>query len=337
MGKMSVQEIFARTRYKLIRKIASGGMADVYEARQLGTEGFEKTVAIKCILEKFTRDREFVEMFIAEAKLVADLIHQHIVQIYHLGKIANTYYIVMEYIHGVTLAEFMSKHLELGTKVPIEIGTYIISRLCRALEYAHAKRDKKGALLGIVHRDISPRNVMINTEGVVKLGDFGIAKARHLMRDREGEVLFGKIQYMSPEQSQFLNTDNRSDIYSLGVLFFELMTGKELFSDDDTTKLLEKVANPEIPQPSRVNPEIPSEVEKIMLKALAKDPARRYQNIGRMAYELERFMYHDRFGPTFVTLEKYLKRLFPELDIERRVREHQYDPAIEVSLQHDIP
>ena len=168
--------------FKLVRKLAEGGMGAVYEAIQLGSDGFEKRMAIKTILEDFSANDEFVEMFIGEAKLVADLIHQHIVQIYQLGKAGRQYYMAMEYIAGVNLEQFIDRHHQYKKRIPTELCVYICSRVARALEYAHKKRNAQGELLGVVHRDVSPKNIMIDTEGVCKLTDFGIAKARNLMK-----------------------------------------------------------------------------------------------------------------------------------------------------------
>jgi serine/threonine-protein kinase len=316
MGKDLPQPYEFRDNYKFrfTRKIAEGGMGAIYEALLFGSEGFEKTVTIKTIREKFTGDRDFVDMFIGEAKLVADLVHQNIVQIYKLGRIGNTYYIAMEYVQGINLQEFMNRHLELGQKVPIDLGAFIISRVCRGLEYAHSKRDKSGVSLGVVHRDISPKNLMISSEGEVKITDFGIAKARNLMKDQEGQVLMGKAQYMSPEQAQYMPTDARSDIFSLGVVMFELLTGESIFgSTEETTVILENVVVKDIPKPRDINPEIPEALEKIMLKALDRNLTKRYQDAGKMGYDMEYFMYHKGYGPTIVTLEKYMRQLFPQL------------------------
>ena len=301
-------------QFRLVRKIADGGMGSIYEAVLSGSEGFEKTLTIKTIREKFTGDRDFVDMFVGEAKLVADLVHQNIVQIYKLGRLGNVYYIAMEYVNGINLQEFLNRHLELGQKVPPELGAFIISRVCRGLEYAHAKRDKKGVPLGVVHRDISPKNLMISAEGEVKITDFGIAKAHNLMKDQEGQVLMGKAQYMSPEQAQYMPTDGRSDIFSLGVVMFELLTGESVFgTTEETTVILNNVSIKDIPKPRDVNPEIPEALERIILKSLERNLPKRYQDAGKMGYDMEYFMYHKGYGPTIVTLEKYMRQLFPQL------------------------
>ncbi len=307
-----LEKLVDTTHFKLVRKLAEGGMGAVYEAMQLGAEGFEKTMAVKTILEDYSSNPEFVEMFIGEAKLVADLVHQNIVQIYQLGRTDKMYYIAMEYINGVDLGTFMDRHAELGVQLPVDMATFIISRVCRGLEYAHAKTDREGNALGVVHRDISPGNIMMTWEGVVKVTDFGIAKARKLMKDREGEVLLGKIQYMSPEQAEFKQTDGRSDIFSLGVVMYELLSGQPLFKADNTIVGLRDISMKDITPISEVNPRVPQEVEKLLNKALERDREKRYQNAGDFGYDLEYYMYNNRFGPTNVTLEKYLVKLFPD-------------------------
>ncbi len=304
--------------FRLNRKLADGGMGSIYEATLFGAEGFDKQLAIKTIRERFTGDRDFVEMFIGEAKLVANLVHQNIVQIYKLGKIGNTFYIAMEYVLGVNLQEFMNRHIELGLKVPIDIGAFIISRVCRGLEYAHSKRDKAGQPLGVVHRDISPKNLMISSEGEVKITDFGIAKAQRLMKDQEGQVLMGKAQYMSPEQAQYMQTDRRSDVFSLGIVALELLTGESVFgTTEETTVILNNVVQKDVPKPRDLNPDIPEALERILLKSLERSLAKRYQDAGKMGYDLEYFMYNKGYGPTIVTLEKYMRQLFPHLYINQ--------------------
>jgi serine/threonine-protein kinase len=304
-------ELIDTTRFKVVRRIAAGGMGAIYEVKQLGAEGFEKTMAVKTILQNYTADPEFVEMFIGEAKLVADLIHENIVQVYQLGKVRNMYYIAMEFVNGVDLGAFLDRHKELGIELPVEIATFIVSRVCRGLEYAHSKTDKEGQPLGVVHRDISPGNIMMTWGGVVKITDFGIAKARNLMRDREGELLLGKIQYMSPEQAAFKQTDGRSDIFSLGIVMYEILSGVPLFAGESTIVALREVSTKKIEPIRTLNPQVPPDVEKILSRALERDLSKRYQTAGEIGYDLEYYMYHNRFGPTNVTLEHYLARLFP--------------------------
>lgn len=299
------------TRYRLNQKLAEGGMGAVYEATQYGAEGFRKQVAIKTISERLGSQSDFVTMFIGEAKLVADLVHENIIQVYQLHRTNGSFYIVMEYIDGIDLARFLDLHVEQERVPPVELTAFIVSRVCRGLDYAHKKVDRTGAPLGVVHRDVCPRNIMINRQGVVKLGDFGIAKAQNLLADREGLMLLGKAPYMSPEQAQYGGTDARSDLFSLGTVFYRLLTGASIFDGDDLTTTLANVVKAEPPPVTSLNPDVPEALEAILTKALARRPEDRYQSAGEMGYALEHFMYHDRFGPTNVTLEAYLAELVP--------------------------
>ena len=307
------EEIVDTSRFRIVRELAHGGMGSVYEAVLCGPMSFNKTVAVKTILKRYSEDEEFVQMFIGEARLVADLVHPNICQVYQLGKVSNRYYIAMEYIAGVSLQQFVDRHAELGIRVPVEIGTFVISRVCRGLEYAHAKRDRNGHLLGVVHRDVTPRNIMISTEGEVKLTDFGIAKAHTLMRDREGEVVMGQTPYLSPEQLRGRPTDARSDLFSLGVVMFELLTGQSLFTGPSASATIRNALDKEVPSMKDLNPEITPRVEQIVRRAVERDPERRYQSGSEMGYDLEYAIYHEGYGPTIVTLEKYMRGIFPGL------------------------
>jgi len=334
-----MREIEDKNKFLILREIAEGGMGSVFEVKQLGAEGFEKRMALKTIIPEFSSDPEFVEMFIGEAKLVADLVHQNIVQIYQLGKVGRQYYIAMEYIDGINLEDFMDRHMELGIEVPINMATFVISRICRGLEYAHGKKDAKGSSLGVVHRDVSPKNILMTWEGVVKLTDFGIAKAVHFMRNREGEILLGKIQYMSPEQAAYKETDCRSDVFSLGVVFYELLSGKLLFADEDTTVTMNNVIRKPIPSIGKYSANVPTSVSDILHKALDRDLEKRYQDAGKMGYDLEYFMYHDRFGPTNVALAKYLRKLFPQGSKKEPGKDRadlDYDPDTIIIRDEDL-
>jgi serine/threonine-protein kinase len=242
-------------------------------------------------------------------------VHQNIAQIYQLGKHEASYFMVMEYLSGKTVDEFITRHKQLSWRVPVDLGVFIVSRVCRGLEYAHRKKDRAGAKLGIVHRDVSPKNVIITAEGEVKLTDFGIAKARYYMKDEEGDVLMGKAEYMSPEQARFEQTDSRSDLFSLGICMYEVLTGTNIFdTSHDVHKVLDNVCNLEIPDPRTLNPDIPKDLVAIIMKSLNRDRDKRYQTATEMVYDLEYFMYKDRYGPTIMSLHNYMLKLFPEAD-----------------------
>ena len=234
-------------RYEIVRKIFEGGMGIVYEAEQHGARDFVKRVAMKVVRQSYANQKNFIENFIGEAKLVADLIHTNIVQTYHLGEARGIYFIAMEFIRGVNLEQFTQQLTDKHRVLPTELGVFIASRIARGLSYAHMKADKNGRPLGIVHRDVSFKNIMIAFEGDVKLTDFGIAKARGFLQDDEGEVVAGKADYMSPEQADFQITDKRSDIFSAGVVLAHLLLGYNIFKGPSPDESRDRIMNLTIP------------------------------------------------------------------------------------------
>lgn len=301
-------------RYEMVRKIYEGGMGVVYEAQQQGARGFVKRVAIKVIREKYSRQPEFIENFIGEAKLVADLIHTNIVQTYHLGDFDGGCYICMELIRGVNLEQFMECLQRRRRKLPVELAVFIVSRVARGLAYAHAKTDRDNHLLGIVHRDVSPKNIMIAFEGDVKLTDFGIAKARGFLKDKEGEEVAGKPEYMSPEQADFQITDKRSDIFSAGVVLSLLLTGQNTFKAPTPEESRQRVVECSLPDFTALNPDVDPRLNQMLHRAMARNVADRFQTAEEMLYELEYFIYHKGYGPTNETLGKFIRELFREDD-----------------------
>ena len=306
-------------------------MGHVYQAIQHGVEGFEKTVAVKTILERYSGDDEFVRMFIGEAKLVADLVHQNIVQVYHLGRASGILYIVMEYVEGMNLRDILARHVETRRRLPLELAAFIASRVCRGLEYAHKQTGTDGAPLGVVHRDVSPRNLLVTWFGEVKIGDFGIAKARSLALEEDDRRLLGKYAYLSPEQARLEPTDHRSDLYSLGLVLWEMLVGQRPHPADVRSReaWLEHVRTTPVPPVKAVAPDVPTMLAAIVDRAVAFDAAERYADAGTMGYDLEYFMYHKGYGPTIVTLATYLGKLFP-----RSSRERSSPPAAEDTDPH---
>ena len=307
MALFTIQNEF---RYEIVRKIYEGGMGIVYEAEQLGTRGFIKRIAIKVIRQNLADQTQFIENFIGEAKLVADLIHTNIAQTYHLGETRGIYFIAMELIRGANLEQFSQQLVERKRTLPKELAVFIVSRVARGLAYAHAKTDKDGHNLGIVHRDVSPKNIMIAFEGDVKLTDFGIAKARGFLIDNEGEVVAGKADYMSPEQANFQITDKRSDLFSAGVVLATLLLGKNLFKGPSAEDSRQRMINMPIPDFRELDSRIDDRLNDILHRALARDLAKRYQSGDELLYDLEHYIYHSGYGPTNETLGKFIRELF---------------------------
>jgi len=296
-------------RYEIVRKIYEGGMGIVYEADQHGARNFVKRVAIKIIRDNLARQPTFLENFIGEAKLVADLIHTNIVQTYHLGEARGTCFIAMELIRGLNLEQFRQRVARQHPSVPADLAVFIASRIARGLAYAHAKRDANGRPLGIVHRDVSAKNVMIAFEGDVKLTDFGIAKARGFLTHEEGEVAVGKPEYMSPEQADFRVTDRRSDLFSTGIVLAELLLGRNLFKAATPEATRTNVLQAPIPDFRQLNDQVDDRLNDILQRALARDLAQRYPTADELLHDLEYCIYHKGYGPTNETLGRFVRQL----------------------------
>ncbi len=278
-------------KYFLLERINVGGMAEVFRAKAFGVEGFERLVAVKRILPNIAEDKEFIRMFIEEAKLSVQLNHANIAQIFDLGVVDTSYYIALEHVHGRDLRGIFDRCRTVGEAMPVAQACFIVMKACEGLDYAHNKRDQSGRELSLVHRDVSPQNVLVSFEGEVKIIDFGIAKAAGKGSKTQAGILKGKFGYMSPEQVRGLPVDRRSDVFSCGIVLYELLTGERLFVGESDFSTLEKVRNVEILPPSTYNRRIPDELERIVLKALAKDTEDRYQNAIDLHDELQAFVY----------------------------------------------
>jgi serine/threonine protein kinase len=306
----AIKHIFNELHYEMTRKLAEGGMGLVYEAVQLGAGNFRKVVAVKLIREEYSAIEEFQNNFIGEARLVADLIHTNIVQTYHLGQVGGQYFMVMEFVRGVNLEQFIEQHRKLGKAIPVDLAAFIVSRVARGLAYAHNKCDREGRHLNIVHRDIGPKNVLVAFEGDVKLTDFGIAKALDLMYNEEGKVIAGKDEYLSPEQATYAITDARADLFPLGIVLTELLLSRNIFRSADRAQSRRNILTAPIPQFSSLRPDIDPKLEAIIQRALVRDREKRYQSALEILTDLEMYLYSDRYGPTNEKLAVYIKNLF---------------------------
>ena len=301
-------------KYTLIRRLAIGGMAELFLAIQRSMAGFEKLIVIKRILPQLAKDKDFVEMLLAEARIAATLNHPNVAHIYDVGVNEGQYFIAMEHIHGEDLRSIVRQMKKKSvTSFPLEHALAIVLGCCAGLAYAHEKKDLDGEPLDIVHRDVSPQNILVTFSGDVKLVDFGIAKAgRSAMEETKSGKLKGKIPYMSPEQAQGEPLDARSDVFSLGVILFELCTGRRLFkgaSEFDTMRL---IVEGSYPRPRSINPNLPPRLEEIILRALAKDTRARYQSAREMQGDLEGFIRAERLAVSPLSLGEWMQGLFSE-------------------------
>lgn len=310
-------EIKGEVHYEVVRLISEGGMGRVYEAAQVGPFGFRKRVAIKIIREELARHACFVERFVGEAKLVADLIHTNIVQTYHLGQYESTYYITMEFINGVDLSLLMAQLQRKRRNLPVELAVFIASRVARGLAYAHSKCDLYGNPLGLVHHDVHPRNIMVAFEGDVKITDFGIAKAKGFLERRPGDALMGNPDFMSPEQLMDQPTDRRSDLFSLGVVLAYLLLGYNPFSGPTMRQTFELITRGQVPNFCALDKRISPQLNAILTRLLQKDPAKRFQTADEVRDALEFYLYHKGLGPTNETLGEYVRELFGQIPPER--------------------
>jgi len=298
--------------YTLLRRLAVGGMAEVYVAKTNGLGGFEKQVAIKVIHPRYSEDEHFVQMLVEEAKISVLLTHANIAQTFDLGRERGQYYIVMEYIEGADAYRVMRKCAEQKRSIPIDLASFIVAEACSGLDHAHRKRSPDGTPLQIVHRDVSPQNVLLSFSGEVKLVDFGIAKAASRSDHTEAGVIKGKYYYMSPEQAWGDPMDHRSDIFSTGVVLYELLTGRMLYTDENVVVLLDKVRKADIPPPEKRRPSIPKPLSDIVMKALAKSPDDRFQSAQEFAQALSHFLYATSPSFSAARLGDLMGQLFPE-------------------------
>jgi len=285
--------------YRLVRQLAVGGMAEVYLAKTVGVAGFEKFVALKMIHPGLAENQEFITMLVDEAKIAVQLSHPNIAQTLDLGRDGDTYYLAMEYVDGIDLFNLIRATAHIGFMMPFDAVAFIAREIANALDHAHTKCDAHGNSLGVVHRDVSPDNILISHEGAVKLVDFGIAKAAARGSQTAIGTIKGKFSYMSPEMALGEPVDATADIYSAGVCLYEMLTGRPLYVEDDPSRLLDLVRGGAFVAPSHMRTDIPPELERIVMKALAKQ-RHRYQSTRDLANDLQQFMldYSPLFGNT---------------------------------------
>ena len=308
-------EVFGK--YHLLEKIATGGMAEVFRARSYGMAGFEKILVIKRILDHLSRDDEFIKLFIDEARIAVSLLHVNIVQVFDLGEVDGKYYMAMEYVHGLDMARLVARSQRIGP-YPVALACFVVTEVLKALQFAHQRRDEDGKPLDIVHCDISPQNVLVSFAGEVKITDFGISRAG--FQATTHEVIRGKYAYMSPEQVEGRHLDGRSDLFSLAIVLYELLTGRRLFKARNRDETLLRVRRAEVPSPRSYRAELSEELEAFLLKALARRPEDRFQEAAEMHDALSQLMVREGIRVTNHDLATFVKRVVEAADEQQEER-----------------
>ncbi len=305
-------------RYELLLPIAQGGMATVWAARQRGSRGFSKTVAVKTILPNLSDDPQFEQMFLDEAAIASRIHHPNVAEILDLGEQDEVLYLVMEWVDGESLST-LSKHARKnGSDIPLRVGTKAVMQACAGLHAAHELRDDSDQLVELVHRDVSPQNILLSSGGVVKIVDFGVAKALGRSGETSAGQLKGKVPFMSPEQAKGAAVDRRTDIFALGIILYRMVTGAHPFLDDNDIKTMRNIIT-RPPMPPRVkNPKLSHEMERVVLKALQKDPARRHQTAAELASEIEAALLHEGGRVTDEEVSTFVRATLGERDRKRR-------------------
>lgn len=320
-------------QYILLEKLAAGGMAEVFLAKKVGASGVQKFVALKRILPQFSESEDFIQMFKEEAKIAVNLSHSNVVSIFEFGVESHQFYLVMEYVEGRNLRQVLNKMKKLGQNFSTSQIVYMMKQVAAGLDHAHRCLDgSTGKPLNIIHRDMSPQNIMVSFEGETKIVDFGIAKASNQIETTKAGTLKGKFGYMSPEQAEGLTVDYRTDIFSLGTVLWELLANDRLFLMNNEINTLKKIRDCKIPSLRKINPNIPVELEKIVMKSLARDKNLRYQNSSEFQRDLNRFL--NRHDPDFSAQDfsVYVRTLFSQEILESRKRlihYSQYQPTSE--------
>jgi serine/threonine protein kinase len=309
-------------RYVLLERIGVGGMAEVFRASARGAEGFERPIAIKRILPNLSEDRDFITMFVDEAKIAVQLQHPNIVQIFDLGRDDTEYFIAMEYVHGKDLRALIDRVETAGQRMPISVVVHIGMKICEALHHAHFATGHTGQLLAVVHRDVTPQNVLLSYDGEVKVTDFGLAKAAGRATQTQSGVVKGKLAYMSPEAFDGIPVDHRSDVFGVGILLWEMLTGMRLFLGRNDLETVENARLARVPSLREIDPDTPAELDHIVQRALVRDRDRRHQTAEELHDDLEAFAYGQQQFLTSSALAGWLRDWFPlEPPADPRTRE----------------
>jgi serine/threonine-protein kinase len=299
-----------RQRYKIVEKIDAGGMAEIYKAKAITVDGFEKQVAIKRILPSLCSQPKFVNMFLDEARLSMHLNHTNIVQVFDVGRAQGTYFIVMEFVDGHNLRRLFQRLAEVGQRFPVHVALFVVAEMLKGLAHAHDRRDAQGNLLGIVHRDVSPPNVLVSKSGEIKLTDFGLAKAVTQAELTDPGIVKGKFSYLSPEAVDGRAVDHRADIFSAGVVLWELLANRRLFLGKSEMETVELVQRAEVPSLPLLNADVTDDIDRLVAKALQRDPRKRFHSAREMGDALTGFLFSKGLKVTSYDLSEFIRSVF---------------------------
>jgi eukaryotic-like serine/threonine-protein kinase len=298
--------------YQFLTMLAKGGMAEIWLAKQQDLHGEENFVVVKQILPRFADQKKYIEMFLDEARITARFDHHNVVRVIELGKIKGSYFMIMEYLEGESLAYLASTALKNGHRLPQELAAGIIAQVCDGLEHAHKLRDKNDKPMNVIHRDVSPQNIIVLFSGRVKLVDFGIAAASERIHETRTGVTKGKLSYMSPEQCMGKSIDPRTDIFSLGIILWEVLAGRRLFKHNVDLHTLKAIVSGDLPSVSKFQPDVSPELESIALRALKQEPKDRFASIERMGEALKRYIKNSGARVGEYHLEQFYLKAMPE-------------------------
>jgi len=322
----------AEQRYRVIDRLEAGGMAEVFRGEAVSLQGFKKQVAIKRVLPHLAQNKNFIAMFLDEARLGARLTHANIVSVFDIGAADNTYFIVMEYVDGANLKAVMEALRKQGRRFPLKEAVYICMEACRGLSYAHEMIDDEGNDLSIVHRDVSPPNIMLTKRGEVKLTDFGLAKATTQLEKTDPGVVKGKFSYLSPEAALGQDVDARADVFALGIVLWEMLAGRRLFLGETDYQTVKLVQQANIPSLRRLNPEVDEDFEKVLGQALTRDPNERFQSARDFGDQLAGYLFSHQMKVTSYDVASLVKGTLTKKQAKPREDQSIIDRLIQEEL-----
>ena len=329
-----------KQKYTVLEKVDAGGMAEIFRAHSASLDGIQKVVAIKRVRPHLATNARFVKMFVDEARLSMRLNHGNITQVFDVGRAQGTYFLVMEFVDGANVRRVTQVAAEKGYRIPVEIAVYVAIEICKALAHAHNARNEDGERLNIVHRDVSPPNILLSKQGEVKITDFGLAKAVTHLEQTDPGVVKGKFSYLSPEACEGRAVDARADVFSCGIILHEILTGRRLFMGKTDLETVELVRQCEVPPPSTFNPDVTRELDSVILRALEKDRKKRYQSALDFGDDLAKYLFAHGVKVTNFDVTRMMALLFDEGDGEGyplRVVEIVREEIINLSSMGKLP